>query len=45
MEAGLFVDIVSGTAGTIMVPWLIIFVGYSGHSVFGTNLLIDCNKG
>ena len=38
----LFVGIASGTAGTIMIPCLTIFIGYSVHSVFGTSLLIDC---
>ena len=40
--SGLFVGIVSGTSGTIMIPCLTIFIGYSVHSVFGTSLLIDC---
>lgn len=39
---GVFVSLASGTAGSILIPCLTIFIGISIHQAIGTSLVVDC---
>ncbi|UCD14489.1 MAG: sulfite exporter TauE/SafE family protein [Thermoplasmatales archaeon] len=40
--SGVFVSLASGTAASVMIPCLTIFIGYSIHLAIGTSLVVDC---
>ena len=40
--SGVFVGTVSGTAESLIIPCLTIFMSYSMHNAIGTSLVVDC---
>ncbi|MEF8879523.1 MAG: sulfite exporter TauE/SafE family protein [Candidatus Thermoplasmatota archaeon] len=42
MGVGVFVSTAAGTSGTLLIPFLTIFFGYSAYKVIGSSLTVDC---
>ncbi len=42
LGVGVFVSTASGTAGTLIIPFLTLAFGYSTYSIIGTSLAVDC---
>ncbi len=42
---GIFVSTSSGTAGTLLIPFLTLVFGYSTYDIIGTSLAVDCMIG